>query len=106
VVALVSDRDVTGTGPTVRFFDAETSFPDGAAALSLRTGAALLPAGAWRLPDGTIQAVIEPPLAAETTGSTAQDRRRLTQAVAQRLEYHIGSHPEQWTVFQQRWREA
>ena len=33
----------------------------------------------------------------------SQDVLRLTAAIAQRLEYHIATHPEQWTVFQTRW---
>jgi lauroyl/myristoyl acyltransferase len=106
VVALVSDRDVTGTGPKVRFFGVETTFAEGAAAFALRTGAPILPAMAWRLTDGTVQAAIEPPLAVPASGHGPQARLRLTQAIATRLEYHIRSHPEQWTVFQQRWLEA
>ena len=41
VVGLVTDRDVTGSGPRVPFFDALTQFPDGGAALAVRTGAAM-----------------------------------------------------------------
>ena len=37
------------------------------------------------------------------TGNPKQDVLTLTQAVARRLEYHVASHPEQWTVFQKRW---
>jgi lauroyl/myristoyl acyltransferase len=106
VVALVTDRDVTGTGPRVLFFGVETTFAEGAAALALRTGAPILPATAWRLPDGSVQAVIEPPMSLPTTGHGPAARVELTQAIARRLEYHIKGHPEQWTVFQQRWLEA
>ena len=40
------------------------------------------------------------------TGDAKKDVLALTQAVARRLEYHIASHPEQWTVFQKRWPDA
>jgi KDO2-lipid IV(A) lauroyltransferase len=106
VVTLVTDRDVTGTGPKVLFFGVQTSFAEGAAALALRTGAPILPGTAWRLPDGTVQAVIEPALTIPISGHGPEARLELTQAIAARLEYHIRSHPEQWTVFQQRWLEV
>ncbi len=103
IVALVTDRDVVGTGPVVGFFGVATTFPDGAAALSLRTGAPVLPAVAARRPDGTFAGRIEPPLAPPGAGKAREDVRGLTQAIAERLEYHIRSYPEQWTVFQPRW---
>jgi KDO2-lipid IV(A) lauroyltransferase len=102
VVALVTDRDVTGTGPVIDFFGQPTRFPEGAAALSVRTGAPVLPAYAVRRADGTFQAWIEPPLPIPA-GEAKAAARELTQAVARRLEYHIANHPEQWTVFQRRW---
>ena len=102
-LAMVTDRDISGRGPELSFFGARTTFPDGAAALSLRTGAPVLPAVATRLPDGRFRARIEPPVESEHTGDTRADTLRLTAAIARRLEYHIANYPEQWTVFQRRW---
>jgi KDO2-lipid IV(A) lauroyltransferase len=102
LVALVTDRDVTGTGPIIDFFGQPTHFPDGAAVLSVRTGAPILPAYAVRRRDGSFQAWIEPPLPVPS-GDTKTAVSQLTHAVARRLEYHIASHPQQWTVFQRRW---
>jgi len=106
LVGLVTDRDVSGTGPTIRFFDAPTRFPDGAAWLSLRTGAPILIAVAVRKAGGRFDARIEALPPVERSGDTRADVLRLTQAVAERLEYYVASHPEQWTVFQRRWPEA
>src|SRR5216683_3066052 len=106
VVGLVSDRDVTGSGPTIEFFGAPTQFPDGVAALAVRTGAPILIAIATRRHDGRFDALFEPLRHVELTGDARADVVRLTRAVAGRLEYHIASHPEQWTVFQKRWAEA
>jgi len=106
VVGLVSDRDVTGTGPTLDFFGTPTQFPDGVAALALRTGATILIAIASRRPDGRFDALFEPLPPVPLTGDPKADVLRLTQAIARRLEYHIAIHPEQWTVFQRRWPEA
>jgi KDO2-lipid IV(A) lauroyltransferase len=106
VVGLVSDRDVTGTGPTIDFFGQPTQFPDGVAALALRTGAQILIAIASRRADGRFDAQFEPLPPVTLTGDPKTDVLLLTQAIARRLEYHIAIHPEQWTVFQMRWPEA
>jgi lauroyl/myristoyl acyltransferase len=106
VVGLVADRDVTGTGPLIKFFDAPTRFADGPAALSMRTGAPILPAVAIRRADGGFDGWIESPLSRPNSGDTRRDVLSLTRAVALRLEYHIANHPEQWTVFQARWPAA
>jgi phosphatidylinositol dimannoside acyltransferase len=106
VVGLVTDRDVTGSGPTIRFFNRWTKFPDGAAALSVRTGAPILIGVTIRKPDGRFEAWIEPLAPVERTGDTRKDVLRLTQAVAERLEYYVANHPEQWTIFQRRWPPA
>jgi KDO2-lipid IV(A) lauroyltransferase len=106
VVGLVTDRDVAGTGPIVPFFDAPTRFPDGAAWLSIRTGAPILIAVAVRKAGGRFDAWVEPLPEVERTGNRRQDILRVTQAIARRLQYYVANHPEQWTVFQRRWPEA
>lgn len=103
IVGLVSDREVSGHGVEVEFFGRATRFPDGAAVLSLRTGAPLLTGFAIRRRDGRLDGIFEPPLEIEKTGETREDVWRLTQELARRFEYHIARHPEQWTVFQERW---
>jgi KDO2-lipid IV(A) lauroyltransferase len=103
LVGLVTDRDVTGTGLEIDFFGAPTRFADGAAALSIRTGAPILPAVAVRRAGGKFEGWIEPPLPMPATSDTKVAVRDLTQAVAHRLEYYVANHPEQWTVFQTRW---
>jgi lauroyl/myristoyl acyltransferase len=106
VVGLVTDRDVSGSGPLVRFFDALTHFPDGGAALSVRTGAPFITAVSVRKANARFDCLIEPLPAVAMTGDTKQDVLALTQALARRLEYHVANHPEQWTVFQKRWPEV
>ena len=103
IVALVVDRDVTGSGPILEFFGAPTHVADGAAALSVRTGAPILPGVGIRRADGTFDAVIEAALPKPTAGDPKRDVLELTRAVIQRLEYHIRSRPLEWTVFQKRW---
>ncbi|MDQ6672267.1 MAG: lysophospholipid acyltransferase family protein [Chloroflexota bacterium] len=106
ILGIVTDRDIDGKGALVQFFDAPARFPDGVASLSLRTGAPILIAVPVRRPDGRFDALFEPLPPVQLTGDRKQDVLLLTRAVARRLEYHIGSHPEQWTVFQKRWPDA
>jgi KDO2-lipid IV(A) lauroyltransferase len=103
IVGLISDRDVSGNGLFADFFDAPARFPEGPAALAVRTGAPILPAVVVRRPDGHFDAIIEPPLAMPATPDTRANVLQLTQAMARHLQYHIANHPEQWTVFQRRW---
>jgi phosphatidylinositol dimannoside acyltransferase len=106
LVGLVTDRDVSGTGPIIPFFDAPTRFPDGVAWLALRTGAPILIGVAVRKAGGRFDAWFEPLPEVERSGDTKADVLRLTRAVAGRLEYYVANHPEQWTVFQRRWPES
>ena len=105
VLGLVTDRDITGKGPLVPFFGTPTRFPDGPAALSVRTGAPLLIAVAVRIAGGRFEARFEPLPPVERIGDARRDVLALTRAVAERLEYYVANHPEQWTVFQRRWPE-
>ena len=103
IVGLVADRDIGGSGQQVSFFGAPTTFSDGAAALAVRTGAPVLVGVAFRRPDGSFRATIEPPLVVAPGATRREDVSRMTQAIAERLQYHVAQHPEQWTVFQRRW---
>jgi phosphatidylinositol dimannoside acyltransferase len=102
VVALLSDRDLVGSGVEVEFFGERTSLPAGAATLALRTGAALLPATMYSA-RGVDHVVIRPPLPVERLGVVADDVARITQALAQELEELIRLAPEQWHLFQPNW---
>ena len=102
-VGLIVDRDVSGSGVLVPFFGAPARLPSGPALLALRTGAPILPAVAVRRRDDHFAGLIEAPIPAERTGDTRADVERITGAIAARLEYYIGRHPEQWTVFQSVW---
>ena len=106
VVGLFSDRDVTGQGIAVRFFDAPARLPSGAAHLALWTGAAVLPAFTARRPGGRYLGWFEPPLEIVRTGDWRADVRANTERIARRLEAAIRRFPDQWTVFQPVWDEG
>jgi len=103
VVALVSDRDLSGTGVEVEFFGERTQLPGGPATLALRSGAPLLPAAVYIHPDGTTRGVVRPPMEIKRQASLREDVVRVTQAIAHELEALIRLAPEQWHLFQPNW---
>lgn len=103
VIALLSDRDITGTGAEVTFFGEATTLPSGPAVLALRTGAPLLPTAVYDRGGGHHHAVVRPPVPAERQGSFRTDVTRITQAVAGELEALIRRAPEQWHLLQPNW---
>jgi lauroyl/myristoyl acyltransferase len=102
VLGILADRAVTGTGETVEFFGRPALLPSAHVALALRTGAALVPAFAWR-EKGLLVARIEEPLELVSTGDRDADVRAGVRRFAAVLERYIAEHPEQWTVFEPVW---
>ena len=103
LVCLVVDRDLGGSGIEVELFGRPARLPSGPALLSLRTGAPIVPTYVSRRSDGRLDGVIGSPLTFQRTGDRRADLREITRLVAACLEYHIGRHPEQWTVLQRVW---
>ncbi len=102
VLGILADRAVTGVGERVEFFGRPALLPSAQVALALRTGAALVPAFAWR-EHGLLVARIEAPLELVSTGDRDTDVRAGVRRFAARLESYIREHPEQWTVFEPVW---
>jgi len=102
VLGILADRAVTGVGERVEFFGRPALLPSAQVALALRTGAALVPAFAWR-EKGLLFARIEEPLQLVSTGDRAADVRAGVRRFAAVLERYIKEHPEQWTVFEPAW---
>lgn len=100
LVAMAVDRDIQKSGKVVRFFCGEASMPTGAVALALRTGAALLPAFCYRLPDRTFEIRIEKALDLVTTGDKEEDIMVNLRKIVRVLEKHIGSRPDHWVVME------
>jgi lauroyl/myristoyl acyltransferase len=102
VLGILADRAVTGVGERVEFFGRPALLPSAQVALALRTGAALIPAFAWR-DKGLLVARIEEPLELASTGDRDADLRAGVRRFAAILERYITEHPEQWTVFEPVW---
>lgn len=103
VIALLSDRDIKGTGVEVEFFGERTTLPPGPAALADRTNAVLLVAGTYFGAGNRFEIVVEPPILV-ADGTTAEERvARTTQELATVLERIIRRAPEQWHLVQPNW---
>jgi KDO2-lipid IV(A) lauroyltransferase len=104
LLALVSDRDLTGRGLLCAAFDAARSYPRGPAAYALRFGVPVVlgylvfQPGPGRRP---YRGVIEPLAPAD---ACATDVDGLTQLIASRLNEIIATYPDQWLVFNAGWQ--
>lgn len=103
IVALLSDRDITGTGIEVEFFGERTRLPAGPVTMALRTGAALLPTACYFDGLRSHRPDIGAPIPLEREGRLREDLSRLNQLLARRLESLIVTAPSQWHLFQPNW---
>ena len=102
MIALVADRDLSGSGVEVTMFGRKTKMPPGPAVLALRTGCDLIPAAIYEHEDGTWRAWVLPAL--ERPDETAPDAVAVyTQRLAEKFEDLIRAAPEQWHVFNRYW---
>ncbi|TAN26582.1 MAG: hypothetical protein EPN30_04395 [Actinomycetota bacterium] len=103
VVALVADRDISGSGIQVPFFGEATSIPQGVALLSLRTGAPIIAAAVYLLPGGGHFALVTDAITLARSDSLRDDVRILTGMLVERYESLIRADPAQWHLFQPNW---
>lgn len=101
-VALLSDRDLSGTGVEVEFFGEVTRLPRGAVALAEQTGCAVLPVACLATPGGH-RLVVRPPLEIPGGGDPEERIRRGVQALAAEFEQLIRLDPSQWHLLQPNW---
>lgn len=101
-VALVTDRDVTGTGVPVEFFGERTLMPIGPGALARLSGAPLLPVACYLAEEGH-RIVVRPPVDVPRTKDRRSDGAAGVQALAREFEGMIRADPDQWHVLQPQW---
>jgi len=104
VLALISDRDLTGKGVTVEMFGAPRKLPGGPAMLSLATGAPLIVCDVYQRKDGW-HCVMHEPLRIESTGDRRADVTALTHLMAEAFERAISAAPSDWHLFQPGWED-
>lgn len=105
LVALLADRDITGTGTEVTLLGEPARLPAGPALLSMRTRSVLLPATSYY--DGpNTQVRFELPLTPQTTtqGSSLREQvRDLTQQWADVIGQAAVKHSRDWHMLQPVW---
>jgi phosphatidylinositol dimannoside acyltransferase len=107
LVALLADRDLSGRGVEVEMFGRRTKVPPGPAVLALRTGAPLLPAVIYLLPNGEWVASVMEALPVQGSADDRQAVEEITRRLAQRFEELVRRAPEQWyAMFLNYWLDA
>ncbi|MDO8670304.1 MAG: hypothetical protein Q7O66_02600 [Dehalococcoidia bacterium] len=106
MLALLVDRPAADDGVPVQFFGSLASVPAGAAMLSLRTGAHIVPACTVRQADNTYLAFVEKHIEYQPVGDLNRDIQALTQKIMDAMESLIRRYPEQWYMFRPMWGGA
>jgi lauroyl/myristoyl acyltransferase len=105
-VALLIDLNALPSrgGIWLDFFGKPVFGFSGAAALAQHTGAAIMTAASYPLPDGRLRAVYGPEIACATTGDEEADVRLMSQQCLGYCEELIRRGPEHWLWFYRRWK--
>ncbi len=102
LICLVAERDLTAAGIEVDFFGATARFPAGPAALSVSTGAALMPV-TLAYEGKQMRLRIHPRIVQPTSGTRAERIAAMTQQLAGTFAASIAEHPADWHMLQRIW---
>jgi KDO2-lipid IV(A) lauroyltransferase len=102
MLALLSDRDLKGTGVEVEFFGERTTLPPGPAAMALRSGSPIICVKVRNVKGAWVGHASDP---IRVDGSVDRDEaiKDTMQEVAHQLERLIRSEPSQWHMFMPGW---
>ena len=104
-VAILVDQNVQEQdGIFVDFFGRKAATTTVAAALTVKTGCALVPVHCESLPDGRYRFVYGRPMEWTSSGNRQEDIARLTQAMTAAIEGWVRERPEQWLWMHRRWK--
>lgn len=104
ILAIAMDRPMPREeGVMVTIFGSTAYVPAGAATLSLRTGAPIIPAGVVRLPDNRFLCMVDRCICYEPTDNDEEDIRALTQRIMDALARWVKQNPDQWFMFRRMW---
>jgi phosphatidylinositol dimannoside acyltransferase len=105
ILALLSDRDLTGRGVDVEMFGKTRQIPAGPALLSLSSGAPLLSASIYTTDPGWLCRISDP-IEIERTGEMRADVTALSKMLAAEFERMIAAKPTDWHMFQPAWGDG
>jgi len=103
ILALMGDRDFTGSGFRINFFGREALIPKGPSAFSYRIGSAIVPAFMIREDDDTFRFIFEKPIYPDRSVEESVSGRQLTEQYLSVIESYIRARPEQWYAFRKIW---
>ncbi|RKY17060.1 MAG: hypothetical protein DRP63_04370 [Planctomycetota bacterium] len=105
-IGMLVDQDIKSVaGVYVRFFGKEAYTPSAPSALSVATGAPILPAAIIRLAPNKHRIIFEEPIFPPAKVSDKVTARlHLTQKWTSALERIIRRYPQQWVWFHKRWK--
>jgi KDO2-lipid IV(A) lauroyltransferase len=105
VVGILPDQDVGYlNGVFVDFFGRQAYTPTGPAAISLASGAAIVPAFLIRQDDDRFRIHTEEPISVSDTGDKKKDIFENTQKWSAVCERYILRYPDQWVWMHNRWK--
>lgn len=103
-IALVIDQNVQQGGVFVDFFGRPAASAPVASALTLKTGAPIVPAFCELLPSGRYRMSYGPAIRTRPSGDRDADIARTTQETAAVIESAVRERPEQWLWLHRRWK--
>jgi KDO2-lipid IV(A) lauroyltransferase len=103
-VAILIDQDTRVKSVFVDFFGKPCATPIGAAVLSLKTGAAVVPVFLHLRADGKQEINCYPEVELVRTGNEQEDIITNTQQFTSIIESEIRKYPEQWVWLHERWK--
>jgi KDO2-lipid IV(A) lauroyltransferase len=103
IVVLLVDGDVFVNGLPTNFFSKPAKIPSGAATLSLRTGAPVVPGYIKREGPFRFRVRIDVPIYPKSTGDKAADVEKLTRQVLDKIESYVEENLDQWCIFRDVW---
>lgn len=104
VALLIDQGTLFSEGIETRFFGKTVTATPAAAILARRYDSSVLPVFCIREKDGTLTAIVEPPLCLRKTKDVRGDLRHNTQMMNDAIERAIKAYPKQWFWFHKRWK--
>ncbi len=105
-VVLLVDGDVFVEGLSMELFSKPARIPSGAAALSLRTMAPVVPGYIKREGPFSFRLCFDKPMLPDPQGDKTRDVEKLTEAIMSRVEVYIEQNLDQWCIFRDVWPAA
>jgi len=102
-IAILGDRNVSGRGIRREFFGSPAVVPYGHVALSLRTGAAIVPAFVIREKGARFRLCVENPIRPRRGSGAFEDL--LSQSLRV-MEKYVRQYPDQWFAFEPIWQDG